>query len=61
MSRSNKADIERILKCRVNGKASCEKCDLSVECEKFKKFVRANSHYARTPDTHTARMMEFYT
>ena len=51
------AALERILKCRVNGK--CKGCDLSVVCKKFRKFVKDNSQY-RPPDTHTARMMGFY-
>jgi len=51
-----KADrnIEHILKCRMNG--HCKGRDLSKECKKFHKFVKANSQY-REPDTHTARMM----
>jgi len=55
MRQSNKTDIERILKCRMNGK--CRNCELSKECKKFKKFVKDNSQY-RLPDTHTARMMK---
>ena len=54
MKRSNEADIERILKCRMNG--HCKGCDLSVECKKFKKFIKDNSHYS-APDTHTSKMM----
>ncbi len=55
MRQPNEADIERILKCRMNGK--CKGCDLSGECNKFRKFVKDNSQY-RLPDTHTARMMK---
>jgi hypothetical protein len=58
MKQSKQADIERILKCRMNGK--CKDCDLSKECKKFRKFLKDNSQY-KMPDTHTARMMGFYT
>lgn len=51
------SDIERILKCHVNG--HCKGCDLSKECKKFKKFVKDNSQY-RPPVTHTSRMMSVY-
>jgi len=54
MKQSKQSDIERILKCRVNG--HCSGCDISKECKRFRKFVKANSQY-RPPDTHTARMM----
>jgi len=47
------ADIERILKCRMHGN-KCRGCDLSKECKKFRRFVKANSYYPGTPDTHTA-------
>ena len=52
------SNLEKILQCRVNGK--CKSCDISKECKKFRKFVKENSQY-RLPDTHTARMMRFYT
>jgi hypothetical protein len=58
MKQSNKADIERILKCRMNG--HYKDCDLSVECKKFRKFLKNNSWYSK-PDTHTARMMGSHT
>jgi hypothetical protein len=48
------SDIERILKCRMNGK--CKGCDLSKECKRFRKFLKDNSWYS-SPDTHTARIM----
>lgn len=54
MQRTKQPDIERILKCRMNG--HCKGCELSKECKKFRKFVKDNSQY-RLPDTHTARMM----
>jgi hypothetical protein len=53
------AEIERILKCRMNGK--CKGCDLSRECKKFRKYIKENSQYSNTPVTHTARMMRVYT
>lgn len=57
MKRSNKADsdIERILKCRMNGK--CKGCDLSEECKKFKKYMKKKSQYPIIPVTHTSVMM----
>ena len=60
MRRSKKADsdIERILKCHVNGK--CKGYDLTKECKKFRKFVKDNSQY-RPLATHTASMMSLYT
>jgi len=53
------SDLERILKCRMNGN-KCKGCDLSKECKKFRKFVKDNSHYSSTPATHMARMMVLY-
>jgi hypothetical protein len=58
MKKNIGADIERILKCRING--HCKGCELSKECKKFRKFVKDNSQY-RPPETHTARMMRFDT
>jgi hypothetical protein len=52
-------DNEKILQCymNTNGRSSCKGCNLSEECKKFKKFMKANSQYTRNPMTHTARMM----
>ena len=58
-SRKDDSDIERIIKCRVNGK--CKGCDLSRECTKFRKFIKEESAYHLIPTTHTSRMMNFYT
>lgn len=57
MKKSKQSDIERILKCRMNG--HCKGCELSKECKKFRKFLKANSDY-RLPETHTARMMRVH-
>jgi hypothetical protein len=51
MKQSTDSDVERILKCRMNGK--CKGCDLSKECKKFRKD---NSTY-HLATTHTSRMM----
>lgn len=50
------SDIERILKCRDNG--HCKGCELSKECKRFRKFVKANSDYRVSEAyTHMARMI----
>jgi len=58
-SRKDNSDIERIIKCRVNGK--CKGCDIYKECRKFRKFVKEESTYHIAPTTHTSKMMNFYT
>ena len=49
--------MEKILKCYINGKSSCEECNLSEECKKFKKYMKTNAKYTMTPITHTSGIL----
>jgi hypothetical protein len=54
------SSTEKILQCYIhkNGNASCEGCDLSEECKKFKKYMKKKAKHPIVPSTHTANILK---
>jgi len=54
------SSTEKILQCYIhkNGSASCEGCDLSEGCKKFKKYMKKKAKHPIVPVTHTANILK---